>query len=125
MVGGEAAVAEAENRARTRFGDRKPSDDGEPFDAGDGDPVSAGKVVWADDQGVTCRRWNWRQGLRTRLRADSRNAYFLLERLDPLPEETLERAADELCAAIARWPARPTMTRIRLTPRAAGAFHPL
>ncbi len=26
-----------------------------------------GEVVWRDDEGVTCRRWNWRQEPRTRL----------------------------------------------------------
>lgn len=26
---------------------------------------SAGEVVWRDDAGVTCRRWNWRQCYRT------------------------------------------------------------
>src|SRR5215218_10313641 len=38
----------------------------EPFDAvADGLPVvdhpDPGEVVWCDDAGVTCRRWNWRQ----------------------------------------------------------------
>lgn len=42
----------------------------EPFDTTkDGqpanDPPLAGEVVWADDLGVTCRRWNWRQCTRT------------------------------------------------------------
>ena len=26
-----------------------------------------GEVVWCDDAGVTCRRWNWRQARRTQL----------------------------------------------------------
>lgn len=30
-----------------------------------------GEVVWCDDEGVTCRRWNWRQARRTQLRADT------------------------------------------------------
>jgi DNA/RNA-binding domain of Phe-tRNA-synthetase-like protein len=46
-------------------------------------PVPAGEVVWADEGGVTCRRWNWRQGRRTRLTEASRNAYFILEALSP------------------------------------------
>ncbi len=25
----------------------------------------AGEIVWRDDTGVTCRRWNWRQCVRT------------------------------------------------------------
>ena len=39
----------------------------EAFDASDGavDPPRPGEVVWRDDVGVTCRRWNWRQGRRT------------------------------------------------------------
>jgi DNA/RNA-binding domain of Phe-tRNA-synthetase-like protein len=43
----------------------------------------AGEVVWCDDDGVTCRRWNWRQGTRTRLTEESVNALFLLEAMGP------------------------------------------
>ncbi|MFB7992143.1 B3/4 domain-containing protein [Streptomyces sp. NPDC056002] len=43
----------------------------------------AGEVVWCDDDGVTCRRWNWRQGTRTRLTEESANALFLLEAMGP------------------------------------------
>ncbi|MEZ5289134.1 MAG: phenylalanine--tRNA ligase beta subunit-related protein [Vicinamibacterales bacterium] len=42
------------------------------------------EVVWADDLGVTCRRWNWRRGIRTRLEPDTVDALFLLERLAPM-----------------------------------------
>jgi len=45
----------------------------------------AGGVVWRDDAGVTCRRWNWRQGPRTRLTEESTSAVFLLESLMPMP----------------------------------------
>ncbi|MDF9811906.1 DNA/RNA-binding domain of Phe-tRNA-synthetase-like protein [Streptomyces sp. SPB162] len=55
-----------------------------------------GEVVWQDDAGITCRRWNWRQGVRTRLTEDSVNAVFLLERLAPMPLDELRTAADEL-----------------------------
>lgn len=43
----------------------------------------AGEVVWCDDEGVICRRWNWRQGPRTRLAEESVNALFLLEGMGP------------------------------------------
>ncbi|MER5183182.1 phenylalanine--tRNA ligase beta subunit-related protein [Streptomyces sp. NPDC002896] len=43
----------------------------------------AGEVVWRDDSGVTCRRWNWRQGTRTRLTEESVSALFLLECMGP------------------------------------------
>jgi DNA/RNA-binding domain of Phe-tRNA-synthetase-like protein len=73
----------------------------EPFDTvRSGEPVvehpAAGEVVWLDDVGVTCRRWNWRQCLRTRLTEDSTDAWFVLERLDPLPLPTLAQASETL-----------------------------
>jgi DNA/RNA-binding domain of Phe-tRNA-synthetase-like protein len=57
---------------------------------------AAGEVVWIDDAGVTCRRWNWRQCARTRLTEESTDAYFVLERLEPLPLPTLAQAAESL-----------------------------
>jgi DNA/RNA-binding domain of Phe-tRNA-synthetase-like protein len=55
-----------------------------------------GEVVWKDAAGVTCRAWNWRQCLRTRLTESTTNAYFVLERLEPYPLEHLHAAATEL-----------------------------
>ncbi|WHM39974.1 phenylalanine--tRNA ligase beta subunit-related protein [Streptomyces sp. BPTC-684] len=54
----------------------------------------AGEVVWCDDEGVTCRRWNWRQGVRTRLTEESVSALFLLEGM--AAHRGLEEAAAEL-----------------------------
>ncbi|WP_338678126.1 phenylalanine--tRNA ligase beta subunit-related protein [Streptomyces sp. SCSIO 30461] len=56
----------------------------------------AGEVVWSDDEGVTCRRWNWRQGPRTGLTEESVNALFLLESLPPMTIAELEAAGAEL-----------------------------
>ncbi|NKZ03071.1 B3/B4 domain-containing protein [Actinomadura latina] len=73
----------------------------EPFDVvAGGQPAvehpNVGEVVWRDDAGVTCRRWNWRQCVRTRLTEDTKNALFLLERLEPYPIERLAEAGDRL-----------------------------
>ncbi|MEC4019079.1 B3/B4 domain-containing protein [Streptomyces sp. H27-D2] len=74
--------------------------------AAGGEPVierpDAGEAVWRDDTGVTCRRWNWRQGVRTRLTEESVNAVFLLERLDPMPLDELAAAAAELAETLAK-----------------------
>jgi DNA/RNA-binding domain of Phe-tRNA-synthetase-like protein len=77
----------------------------ESFDTiADGRPVSdpplPGEVVWRDDVGVTCRRWNWRQCVRTRITEKSTRGYFLLERLEPLPIAALESATDDLVSRI-------------------------
>lgn len=55
-----------------------------------------GEVAWRDDAGITCRRWNWRQGPRTRLTEDSRDMWFVFERLEPMPMAAAEQAAGEL-----------------------------
>jgi DNA/RNA-binding domain of Phe-tRNA-synthetase-like protein len=73
----------------------------EPFDTSkDGETVieypQPGEVVWADDAGVTCRAWNWRQCVRTRLSEQTKNAYFVLDSLEPYPPASLLAAADEL-----------------------------
>lgn len=62
----------------------------------DGQPGSespdAGEVIWRDDTGVTCRRWNWRQGIRTRLSVADSRMWFILESLPQMPLEELHAA---------------------------------
>lgn len=55
-----------------------------------------GEIIWRDDRGVTCRRWNWRQGARTRLNGDEQTMWFVLERLGPMPAGALTEAGDML-----------------------------
>ena len=55
-----------------------------------------GEVVWRDDLGVTCRRWNWRQGYRTRLTETTRDAVFICDVLDVEPGDSAARADDVL-----------------------------
>jgi DNA/RNA-binding domain of Phe-tRNA-synthetase-like protein len=79
----------------------------EPFDtvAEGADVVEhpePGEVVWCDDLGVTCRRWNWRQARRTQLSDDTTAALFILDALDPVSEEALRHAADDLVAHLRR-----------------------
>lgn len=55
-----------------------------------------GEVVWCDDVGVTCRRWNWRQARRTRLNDHTTTALFILDALDPITDQALNATADDL-----------------------------
>ncbi|MCW2860659.1 MAG: hypothetical protein JWP48_2367 [Actinoallomurus sp.] len=59
-----------------------------------------GEVVWRDDAGVTCRRWNWRQCTRTHITEQTKNALFILERLEPYPLDRLAAAGAELTALL-------------------------
>ncbi|WP_209559724.1 B3/4 domain-containing protein [Frigoribacterium sp. PvP032] len=62
----------------------------------------AGEVVWRDDAGVTCRRWNWRQGRRTQLRDTTTSALFILDALAPMTDEQLRAATDDLASHLTR-----------------------
>ncbi|WP_370977461.1 B3/B4 domain-containing protein [Enterobacter ludwigii] len=79
----------------------------EPFDTlKEGQPVieypDAGEVIWRDDIGVTCRRWNWRQGVRTRLDSQAQHMWFILESLPSMPLSALQEAGDELVSNLQR-----------------------
>lgn len=79
----------------------------EPFDTtADGESVTEhpdpGEVVWCDDAGVTCRRWNWRQARRTALTDDTTSALFIFDALAPMTDEELQNAADTLASHLRR-----------------------
>lgn len=60
-----------------------------------------GEVVWRDDMGVTCRRWNWRQCVRTRLTDRTTRAVFILDALDPMSDDALASAGEALAGSLA------------------------
>lgn len=77
------------------------ADGSEPFDAmSNGEQViehpSPGEVIWRDEVGVTCRRWNWRQGTRTRLNGGERSMWFVLEALTGMSHDLLQEAGSRL-----------------------------
>lgn len=79
----------------------------EPFHTmAEGQPVvefpETGEVIWRDDFGVTCRRWNWRQGSRTQITEASQDMWFVLERLDPMPFDALLDAGRMLVGGLQR-----------------------
>jgi DNA/RNA-binding domain of Phe-tRNA-synthetase-like protein len=79
----------------------------ETFDtASDGETViehpEPGEVVWCDEVGVTCRRWNWRQARRTQLTPQTTTALFILDALAPMTDDALTAAADDLVAHVNR-----------------------
>jgi len=79
----------------------------EPFDTVSGgeeviEHPEPGEVVWCDDDGVTCRRWNWRQCRRTQLREDTTTALFIVDALDPMTTEAMRATADDLVERLSR-----------------------
>jgi DNA/RNA-binding domain of Phe-tRNA-synthetase-like protein len=77
----------------------------EPFDTNrDGGPVTEqpepGEVIWRDDAGVTCRCWNWRQCVRTRITHSTVRALFILDGLAALGVDGLQAAGDDLAGQL-------------------------
>ena len=46
--------------------------------------------------------WNWRQGRRTQLTADTTTALFILDALTPMTDDALTAAADDLLTHLRR-----------------------
>jgi DNA/RNA-binding domain of Phe-tRNA-synthetase-like protein len=93
----------------------------EPFDtAAGGERVvehpDAGEVVWRDDAGVTCRRWNWRQCTRTRITAATTSAVFILDALGPMDDDALSAAAEALADGLLALCPEATVHRRLLVP---------
>lgn len=59
-----------------------------------------GEVIWHDQAGVTCRRWNWRQGQRTALSDKTTTAFFILDALSPVTDDQLLAAGGELAESL-------------------------
>jgi DNA/RNA-binding domain of Phe-tRNA-synthetase-like protein len=96
----------------------------EPFETtADGAPAiehpDPGEVVWADDAGVTCRRWNWRQCSRTQLSPTTTRALFIIDALGPDARATATGAGDDLERRLRALDPAVTTAR-RLLARATG-----
>jgi len=79
----------------------------EPFDTvRDGEPVTdhpePGEVIWRDADGVTCRCWNWRQCVRTRITDVTTSAVFIIDGLGELGQHGLTEAGRDLAAQLVR-----------------------
>ena len=67
------------------------------------DPTLPGELCYLDDAGAVCRCWNWRDGVRTALRDDSRNAFLIIECVEPERVEQCAEAIDELAELVERY----------------------
>lgn len=62
-----------------------------------------GEVIWRDDSGVTCRRWNWRQCVRTRLTEETTNAFFIFDGVGVDAQARVESAVAQLTEKLSEW----------------------
>jgi DNA/RNA-binding domain of Phe-tRNA-synthetase-like protein len=60
-----------------------------------------GEVIYKDDRGAICRRWNWKEADRTKLTAATRRAFLVIEGLPPVDRGLVRQASEDLAALIA------------------------
>lgn len=59
-------------------------------------PPHSGEIIYKDEVGAICRRWNWKEADRTKLTRDTQNAFLVIEALPPVPRDTVEAAIRDL-----------------------------
>lgn len=62
-----------------------------------------GEVIYKDQGGTLCRRWNWRGTERSKLTAKTKNAFFIFESLPPVNSELADKAIHELAELIRQY----------------------
>lgn len=59
-------------------------------------PPKVGEVIYKDDVGAICRRWNWKEADRTKFTKATKNGFLVIEALPPFGSELLETVTTEL-----------------------------
>jgi DNA/RNA-binding domain of Phe-tRNA-synthetase-like protein len=58
------------------------------------------EVIYRDDAGAICRRWNWREAERTKLTETTTDAFLCIEALAEIGEARLQAAAADLAGLV-------------------------
>lgn len=64
------------------------------------DNTLPGEVCYLDDAGAVCRCFNWRDGVRTMLTENTKNAFLIIECVDPNRKAVMEKAIADLAEQI-------------------------
>lgn len=93
-VGGEDLDKVVGDVLLTRAGDNEPA----VFLLGEKEARAprAGEIIYKDEVGAICRRWNWKEADRTKLTQETKNAFLIIETLPPIARDTVEIAIHEL-----------------------------
>ena len=59
-------------------------------------PTLEGELCYKDDEGAICRCFNWRDGQRTMITENTKNAILFMENIDPQRKEDLKEAINYL-----------------------------
>ncbi len=63
-------------------------------------PPYPGEVIYKDDLGAICRRWNWKEANRSKLTEQTKNVFLVIETLPPVSQDILEQATKDLVTLV-------------------------
>jgi len=100
-VGGEDLDHIAGDIQLTRAGSDEPA----VFHLGEKEALAPheGEIIYKDEVGAICRRWNWKEADRTKLTQETKNAFLVIETLPPVTRETVEIAIRELADLVRQY----------------------
>lgn len=64
------------------------------------EPCLEGEIAYLDEKGAVCRCWNWRDGQRTMLTEETRNAFLIVESCVADQEKAVREATEELSVLV-------------------------
>jgi DNA/RNA-binding domain of Phe-tRNA-synthetase-like protein len=62
-----------------------------------------GEVIYKDDAGFVCRRWNWREADRTKIEKTTKNAVMVFEKVPQVDGDTFNQALNEATEHISKY----------------------
>jgi DNA/RNA-binding domain of Phe-tRNA-synthetase-like protein len=63
----------------------------------------AGEIMYKDEVGAICRRWNWKEADRTKLTQETKNAFLVIEALPPVTRNIVQTAIYELADLVKQY----------------------
>ncbi len=62
-----------------------------------------GEVIYKDEEGTLCRRWNWKEAERTKLTEQTTDAIIVMEGLPPIDKEKVQSAMEDLVRLVQKF----------------------
>jgi lysyl-tRNA synthetase class 2 len=67
--------------------------------------AKAGEIIYHDEEGLVCRRWNWKEADRVKMSDQTQSALFLLQGVDSISKDVIEHATYELSVYLQKYAA--------------------
>ncbi|EKE06176.1 MAG: hypothetical protein ACD_19C00063G0001 [uncultured bacterium] len=61
------------------------------------------EVIYKDDIGTICRRWNWKEADRTKMTEDTKDTFMVIEGIPPIDRELIQRAVTDLAELVKKY----------------------